>query len=266
MSATPLYQIFGIDEAPLKIAGDRDRVRGNEEILNDRSHWQWGEIRGRLVFDYFLLGCVAYLRGETTLAENSFLKAISYCKDHFFGEWRSTHAIERSKGDPDFWRGRACLERFSEAVVACAAVGDWSSAAELARYPDERCRNPRYEGADEELNLALALADWLKHGELTPGGSEHLQKARQGKAARPREEAKLLETAAGKDEGTMVATFQAFMKFYKARVFPARDLTDKQSKAGTFWYHWFKKEGVDLDPDGKWSNYLIRLPATKVLA
>ena len=261
MSAIPLYQIFGVDAAKLGVADAQERVRRDEETLRDCSHWLWGEIRGRLVFDNFLLACFAYLRGETAIAEDSFQKIIGHCKDHFFGEWRSTYALERSKGDPDFWRGRTCIERFSEAVVACAVVGDWSSAAELARYPDERCRNPLSKGVDEEWNLALALADWLEHGELTPIGSEHLQKARQGKAARPREEAKLLEAAAEKNEAKMVATFQAFMKFYKARVFPTRDLTDKQSKAGTFWYHWFKKEGVDLDPEGKWSDYLIRLPS-----
>lgn len=262
MTALPLYQVLGMDAAKVEIADYQEMVRRDEEILaENRSHWMWGEIRERLVFDHFLLGCLAYLRGDTAIAEDSFLKVISYCKEHFFGEWRSTYAIEKSKGDPDFWRKRVCVERFSQAVVACAVVGDWTSAAELSRYPDERCRYEPYKGPDEGWDLWVALADWLEHGELTSTGKEHLQKALQGKAARPREEAKLLQAAADGDTGNMVTIFLTFMKFYKTRIFPTRDRTDKQSKAGTFWYHWFRKEGLDLDPDGVWSNYLIRLPS-----
>lgn len=173
---------------------------------------------------------------------------------------REAYAAETADLDLQGLRKRACVERFSDAAVACAILGDWEAAKELAGYPDERCRYTGYKGPDEEWNLALALADWLQQGRLSARGEEHLQKALQGKAARPREEGKLLAACVRGELNSFVDLFPKFMQFYKSRVFPKPSLTDKQSKAGTFWYHWFMKNGSDLDPERKWANYLIRLP------
>jgi len=214
--------------------------------------------KSNLPFERYLLGIHAYLADELDCAEEQFQKLPTDVVEYFFGEWRKAFLPVKTKGDFRYWKKRAWMEIYVSGILTCAIIGQWKQAVLISSYPDQEC-GLDVDGKPADRSFLLAMAEWLTHGKSTVKLTTYISEAVQSKTPRAREEIKLLEAALNGSAEKAIESFSAYMRFYQKKIFPLNDMTEKQSKMGTFFWHWWMKEGVNVDPENTFSDFVIRI-------
>jgi len=253
-----LFQKLKLDARVVDVVAESEWFKTIEQPTAFELENNLESFKHSIPFSRNLLAFKAYYIEDSRLAKLHWEQVPLDTLEYFFGDWRNTFKFEKSGGDPNYWKRREWMGSYNDGLLACAITGKWDVAKQLSEYPDEKCGQD-VDTQPEERSYLLALSEWLRTGVLESEGKKHLESAKSGKSPRAKEEAKLLEVAIMADEKSAKKIFSDYMAYYLKKVFPLRDVTEKQSKMGTFFWHRWKKSGIDIDLDSKHRDYIIRL-------
>ena len=221
-----------------------------EVHLVDSMLWEQAYSRAVAAICYFLVD-------NTVDAQKIGAEALRRTEDYFFGEWRRTFKAEEVRKDPEYWRRYGpWMSLFEECLFLAATLDHWDQLRALAQYPNQDCRLD-VDSKREERFLLLAIAEYLRSNKLTGNANDYLEHAISGKATRPALLAQLLRAIAARSIAASQQHFAAYLRHYKTREFPGRDITKKLCLMGSFFAALARRNEIPLEvPDG-YADYLV---------
>jgi hypothetical protein len=203
-----------------------------------------------------LMGLVAYFGEQPTLAPQYGKQSLDATTEFFFGSWRETFVTEDGHPDPKFWKREfQWMDAFEGALFWGSVLGDWELLEKVGAFPEPDSNiSTGFKPQDRDLYLALGAFLFHAPEEVT---ESKLQKA----AAGPKKSCKLvveiIRACVVRDPKSLQKAYDDFLKYYKKSEFPKEDITKKISIEGTLFFHWARKEGLELRVSPEYSDHIV---------
>ena len=255
----PLYEKFGLDSQLFKKENFDDDQRMLLTYLNKKPPYisLVSSYKGSLVSDSSRICLNYYLIDEKDRIEHYANPIFGYALDYFFGEWRQTTPIDGKVGEEFLKRGELWIRYFREPILWASVLCEWEKAKEISKYPDELCMEADFESKEKKAWYIL-LAIYLRENSLDNAG-KYVELIENGKKKREKLLLNVLRAIIANDPESFTKEFAAYMKHYKAREFPQRQIPEKLAIDGTILFNLAKHKGLQVEFPENYIDHYIHL-------
>ena len=255
----PLYEKFGLDSQLFKKENFDDDQRMLLTYLNKKPPCTdlISTYKAGLAFDSSRICLNYYLIDEKDRIEHYARPMLDYALDYFFGEWRKTTPIDGKIGEEFVKRCKLWVNYFRESILWASVLGQWDKAKEISKYPDELCMKADFESKEKKAWYVL-LAIYVREDSLDNAGS-YVELIENGKKKREKLLLSVLRTIVANEPESFTKEFDIYMKHYKAREFPQRQIPEKLAIDGTILFNLAKHKGLQVEFPEKHIDHYIHL-------
>ncbi len=197
-----------------------------------------------------------YLLGMHKEAKNVATQLPKFGRSAFLGDWRASFVSDSGNGS-----GHEALRRcvgmmgeFQGCILWGAVLGEWEFLRKIAEYPAED--DAIGSGLDEvDLHLFLALSSLLldRQSDL----EKHLQRLTTEGGERGKLMASVIQSLSKHDETETNEALHKYLRYFKSREFPKRNIFKKVSVLGTFVHHYSQHVGLEIKIDPKFTDHIV---------
>jgi len=200
---------------------------------------------------YYLLGMLAQAREAATQVPNITL-------DWLFGDWRAEFVSEAGeKGHNALRASMSWMGTFQASLLWGSVLGSWDFLRRIAGYPSEDA-NIGHEGFDETDRLVfLAIGSLLLSDQNRL--FRHLQALNENGGERGKHIAAVLAAIKDGDATRLNDALGKYLRYFKKREFPKRNIFRKVSVLGTFVYHYGHHLGLAVHVEPEFMDHIVRL-------
>jgi hypothetical protein len=232
---------------------DKIRRRVPRECERER----YGD-RSSAVINPFLAAYAFILLDNWDQAREFAERCLAAAEDFFFGDWRTVEITDEGTHDVQWWHAHVPWHNQLRYVLFCGVIlPDWQALRRIARYFDDTCP-PCGFGPQEGARL-FAITSHLR-GDNASVSRSYLDRALKG----TKKKSRLLATLHAAIVDTTVKEFaralRDWMRFHKEREFPLDDISAKISMDATFYYHFARQEGLDVELPAEYEPFIVVPP------
>ncbi len=255
----PLYEKFGLDSQLFT----KDNFEHDQKMLLIYLNNEPPDVglvssyKGGLVSNSCRLCFYYYLIDEKMRIGHYAVPMFDYVLDYFFGEWRKTTSVDGKIGEEFVKRCELWVSELRYSILWASILREWDKAKEISKYPDELCMEADFESKEKKA-WYIAFATYLRDGSLD-NASKFVGLIENGKKKREKLLLNVLKTIVDNDSEHFTKEFGAYIKHYKAREFPQKQVPEKLAIDGTILFNLAKHEGFDVSFPEKYIDHYIHL-------
>ena len=255
----PLYEKFGLDSRLFT----KDSFEHDQKMLLIYLNNEPPDVglvssyKGGLVSNSCRLCFYYYLIDEKMHIEHYVIPMFDYVLDYFFGEWLKVTPCDGKMGINNW---KSCLLWVSELrypILWASVLGAWDKAKEISKYPDALCMDADFESKEKKA-WYVVLAVYLREASLD-NASKFIELIENGKKKREKLLLSVLKAIVANDTEGFTKEFGIYMKHYKAREYPQKQVPEKLAIDGTILFNLAKHKGLQVEFPGKYIDHYIHL-------